>query len=42
MVGVLGSPSMPQNHYLSMIPFIRKAWGKKDLKKSNESFLYEI
>jgi hypothetical protein len=29
MVGVLGSPSMPKNHYLSMIPFVRRSGVKK-------------
>ena len=36
MVGVLGSPNMPENHYLSMIPFIRRSGVKKYLMKSNE------
>jgi hypothetical protein len=33
MVAVLGSPSMPQNPYLSIIPFIRRSGVKNHLKK---------
>ncbi len=32
-LGVLWSPSMPQNDYLSIIPFLRKSGVKKNLKK---------
>ena len=34
-VDVLGSSSMPQNHYLSNISFLSRSAGKKDLQKSN-------
>ena len=33
IVGVLGSPSMPQNHYLSRIPFTRRPRVKKTYKE---------
>jgi hypothetical protein len=39
IVGLLGSPSMPQNHFLSIIPFLRKS-GVKKLTEIKLKMLY--